>query len=260
MNENTNHRCSSVRTKPSACSEYDNEIFFEEYAKMPRSQDGLKVAGEWHQLEPLFPDMEGKSVLDLGCGYGWHCTYAADHGAARVLGIDLSSKMIETAKERNSARQIEYRVCGIDEYAYPENTWDLVVSNLALHYIEDLDAVFAHVHRTLKNGGVFLFNIEHPVFTAGSNQDWIYNPDGTPAYWPVDDYYKPGLRHTRFLGCDVIKQHHTLTQILMGLMNAGFELEVIEEVMPPQNMMHLPGFIDELRRPMMLLIKARKRD
>ena len=73
---------------------------------MPRSQDGLEAAGEWHQLEPLFPDMENKTVLDLGCGYGWHCKYAADHGATRVLGIDLSSKMIKTAKERNAAGRL----------------------------------------------------------------------------------------------------------------------------------------------------------
>ena len=52
-------------------NEYDNEKFFEEYAKMSRSKEGLKAAGEWHQLKPLFPSLEGKSVLDLGCGYGW---------------------------------------------------------------------------------------------------------------------------------------------------------------------------------------------
>lgn len=35
-------------------NEYDNEKFFEEYAKMSRSKEGLKAAGEWHQLKPLF--------------------------------------------------------------------------------------------------------------------------------------------------------------------------------------------------------------
>ncbi len=76
---------------------YDNEKFFEEYAKMPRSRDGLSAAGEWHQLQPLFPLLQGKTVLDLGCGYGWHCAFAAEQGAVKVLGIDLSRKMIEEA-------------------------------------------------------------------------------------------------------------------------------------------------------------------
>ena len=51
-------------------SEYDNAHFFEEYAKMFRSQQGLPGAGEWRQFQQLFPDLQGKSVLDLGCGCG----------------------------------------------------------------------------------------------------------------------------------------------------------------------------------------------
>ena len=52
------------------------------------------------------------------------------------------------------------------------------------------------------------------------------------------------------------KQHHTLTQIMMGLLNNSFELKVVEEAEPPQEMMDIPGFQDELRRPMMLLVKS----
>lgn len=237
-------------------NEYENERFFRQYAKMARSRDGLCAAGEWHQLKPLFPPLQEKTVLDLGCGYGWHCSYAVEQGAVQVLGIDLSSKMIEEAKRRNAQRQIEYRVCGIEEYTYPKNRWDLVVSNLALHYIENIDLIFQKVYETLKPQGTFLFNMEHPVFTAGVGQDWIYSKDNKPQYWPVDNYFLPGRRNTRFLGCDVVKQHHTLTQILMGLLQHGFVLEVVEEVMPPEEMMDIPGMKDELRRPMMLLVRA----
>ncbi len=237
-------------------NEYEQERFFEEYAKMPRSKDGLRAAGEWRQLKPLFPSLQGKTVLDLGCGYGWHCAFAAQQGAVRALGIDLSGKMIEEAKKRNAEKQIEYRICGIEEYEYPENTWDCVVSNLALHYIEKIENVFQNVYKTLKSGGVFLFNIEHPVFTAGVGQDWIYTEAGKPQHWPVDNYFMPGERNTHFLGCEVVKQHHTLTQILMGLLKNGFALEAVEEAKPPEEMMDIPGMKDELRRPMMLLVKA----
>ena len=239
-------------------NEYDNDVFFTRYAQMDRSKDGLAAAGEWHQLEPLFPPLEGMAVLDLGCGYGWHCQYAADQGAAKVLGIDLSEKMLEQAERRNRNGKIRYRHCGIEAYEYPESVWDIVVSNLALHYIEDLEQAFRNVWRTLRPGGTFLFNIEHPVFTSGVHQDWIYGEGGIPQYWPVDDYYLPGQRVTRFLGCEVIKQHHTLTQILMGLLNCGFTLEVVEEVQPSEEMLEIPGMRDEMRRPMMLLVRAKK--
>lgn len=240
-------------------NEYDDERFFEEYAKIPRSQEGLSAAGEWHQLKPLFPSLAGKNVLDLGCGYGWHCIFAARQGAAQVLGLDLSRKMIEEAIKRNKKTQIEYRVCGIEEYEYPESMWDCVVSNLALHYIENIEKVFQNVYKTLKPGGTFIFNIEHPVFTAGVGQDWIYTQSGKPLYWPVDNYFIPGARSTHFLGCDVVKQHHTLTQILMGLLDNGFSLEAVEEAKPSEKLMDLPGMEDEMRRPMMLLVKAGKK-
>lgn len=237
---------------------YDNKVFYEAYAQMPRSMDGLTSAGEWHQLQPLIPPLTGKSVLDLGCGYGWHSKYAADQGALSVLGLDLSERMIEEARKRNAADHITYKVCGMEEYEYPKDRYDFVISNLALHYIADLNTIFEKVFQTLKPGGIFLFNIEHPVFTAGVNEDWLYGEDGTPAAWPIDNYFYPGERQTLFLGQRVTKQHHTLTQILMGLIESGFVLEHIEEAQPSKEMMYIAGMKDEMRRPMMLLVRARK--
>ena len=237
---------------------YDEPQFFSAYAQMPRSKAGLAAAGEWSQLRPLFPNLTGKQVLDLGCGYGWHCRYAAEAGAAGVLGIDQSEKMIAKAKALTASERIVYQVCSLENFSYPANTFDLVLSNLALHYVADLAKVYRKVLGALKPGGHFLFNIEHPVFTAGVNEDWIRDEAGTPLYWPVDHYYSPGPRETLFLGQKVEKQHHTLTQILNPLLQLGFRLEVVEEATPPKEMLGLPGMADELRRPMMLLVSAVK--
>ena len=82
-------------------NKYDNEEFFLKYSQMDRSKRGLKGAGEWSELQKVLPDFASKRVLDLGCGYGWHCIYAAEHGAESVTGIDISEKMLETAGEKN---------------------------------------------------------------------------------------------------------------------------------------------------------------
>ena len=182
---------------------YDDKAFFDAYSRMARSTGGLEAAGEWHQLQPLFPAMEGSRVLDLGCGYGWHCKYAVEQGAAEALGLDLSEKMIDEARARNADPRIRYEVCGIAEYSYPAGYYDLVVSNLALHYLADLDDIYRKVFSTLRPGGVFLFNIEHPVFTAGVREDWVRDTEGRPVCWPVDNYYYPGERTNLFLGQDV---------------------------------------------------------
>ena len=233
---------------------YDNPDFFASYAQMSRSQCGLDGAGEWQQFQKLFPDLKGKTVLDLGCGYGWHSKYAVQMGAEAVTAIDTSAKMIETAKAKNADARIDYQLCDLRAFGYPENTYDVVISNLVLHYIEDLDEIYRKVFSCLKSGGSFLFNIEHPTFTAGVGQEWITDENGTPLYWPVDDYFYPTLRQTMFLGHKVEKYHHTLTQILMGLKHAGFTLEAVEDALPPPN----ADFHDEMRRPMMLLVRADK--
>lgn len=46
----------------------------------------------------MLPDFKGKRVLDLGCGYVWHCIYAMENGASSVVGVDISHKMLEVAK------------------------------------------------------------------------------------------------------------------------------------------------------------------
>lgn len=183
---------------------------------------------------------------------------AAGHGAARVLGIDGSERMIAEAERRCASPRIRYQVCSLEDYGYPAEEYDLVVSNLVLHYIRDLDAICRGVCRTLKPGGVFLLNIEHPVFTAGIRQEWVRDEGGAPLHWPVDRYFSPGAREAVFLGETVVKQHHTLTQILMGLRRAGFALDVVEEAVPPEELRELPAMEGEMRRPMMLLVRAVK--
>lgn len=237
---------------------YDNDAFFAAYSAMPRSQKGLEAAGEWHQLAPLFPDVQGKAVLDLGCGYGWHCVYAAEQGAKEVLGLDASTKMIAVAQRDHARPQISYKVADLETFAYPQAHYDLVVSNLVLHYIHDLTAIYTKVWHTLRPGGTFLFNIEHPTFTAGVHQEWITNEDGTLRHWPVDNYFYPGARDTVFLGEHVTKEHHTLTQIVNPLLALGFRLSALEEAMPPETMRDLPEMAGEMRRPMMLLVRAEK--
>ena len=239
---------------------YDDEEFFNNYAGMPRSRFGLSAAGEWGQLSALLPeDFMGLDVLDLGCGYGWHSKYAAERGARSVLGLDPSERMLAAARERNPHPAVEYRLCSAEGYGWPPESFDLVVSNLALHYVEDLGGVYAGVFRTLRPGGAFVMNIEHPAFTSGVNEDWLYDSGGRAVCWPMDGYFLPGPRETLFAGCEVIKYHHTLAQILGGLLEAGFTLAAVDEARPDGEMLKLPGMADELRRPQMLLVRAEKR-
>ena len=237
---------------------YDDPVFFEQYSHFPRSVEGLSAAGEWHELRRMLPLLAGKRVLDLGCGFGWHCKYAADQGAAAVVGTDLSEKMLAGAREKNAAPCIQYRRLAMEELDYPSASFDVVLSSLALHYVEELAPVVRAVWDCLVPGGSFVFSCEHPVFTAAGAQEWCCDETGAPRHWPVDRYFDEGRRTAQFLGCAVTKYHRTLTSYLNTLLAVGFLLREVVEPQPDPRLLDVPGMRDELRRPMMLLVRAER--
>lgn len=237
---------------------YDDPVFFEKYGEMARSRQGLAGAGEWPELQKLLPDFPGKRVLDLGCGYGWHCRYAAERGASYVLGTDLSEKMLDRARQFPPCPSIEYRRAAMEDLSFPDGSFDVVLSSLAFHYVRDFGALAENIGRWLTAGGAFVFSMEHPVFTAYGSQDWYCDEEGRILHFPVDNYFLEGPRDAVFLGEHVVKYHRTLTTCLDALLQNGFLLRRVVEPQPPESMLDLPGMRDELRRPMMLLVSAEK--
>ena len=181
-------------------NKYDDPVFFEKYSQMDRSKQGLAGAGEWERLKELLPDFAGKQVLDLGCGYGWHCIYAMEHGAASCVGIDLSEKMLEVARNKTKFPQVSYRRMAMEDIDFAPESFDVVLSSLAFHYVKDFPSLLQKIHRCLTPGGDFVFSVEHPVFTAYGSQDWYYDADGNILHFPVDRYFYEGERTAAFLG------------------------------------------------------------
>ena len=114
----------------------------------------------------------GKRVLDLGCGYGEHCISFVPKGADRVVGIDISEKMLEVAKSENSDPKIEYLLMPIEDIDKITEKFDIAISSLALHYVEDFEGVVRNVNNLLTPGGEFIFSQEHPQF-----KDSYHKPD-----------------------------------------------------------------------------------
>ncbi len=85
-----------------------------------------------------------------------------------------------------------------------------------------------------------------------------YDQAGNILHFPVDNYYYEGQRQAVFLGEPVIKYHRTLTTYLETWLRLGLTLTHVIEPQPPASLMHLPGMEAEMRRPMMLLVAARK--
>lgn len=105
-----------------------------------RSREGLAGAAEWPSLLGDAATPEGCASPRPGLRFGPFCRYAVEQGAADVLGVDLSEKMLADARRRGPGLPIRYERADLEKYAPSARPYDLVFSSLAVHYIADFDA------------------------------------------------------------------------------------------------------------------------
>jgi SAM-dependent methyltransferase len=237
---------------------YDDPEFFQGYSQMARSISGLDAAPEWPALKAMLPPIKGLKAVDLGCGYGWFCRWASEHGADSVLGLDVSEKMLEQARRTTSQTNIQYARADLEQLDLPAASFDLAYSSLALHYIKDLPGLFAKIHEALKPGSRFVFSIEHPIFMAPRNPGWLIDSEGNKR-WPLDSYQREGERVTNWLAEGVIKQHRTIGTLLNTLIGAGFSIRQVNEWGPSDaEVAAQPALAEERERPMMMLVSVQR--
>jgi SAM-dependent methyltransferase len=237
---------------------YDDPGFFAGYSRLGRSVEGLDGMPEWPAMRALVPPLEGCGVLDLGCGFGWFSRWAAAAGAASVLALDVSERMLERARASTRDPRVEYEHADLEALALPEAAFDLAWSALAFHYVADLARLVATVHRALTPGGRLVFSTEHPILTAPRRQGWIVDAEGRRT-WPVDGYQDEGPRVTDWLAQGVVKQHRTIGTTLNGLIAAGFAIRHVEEWGPTDAQVAArPELAEERERPMFLLVAAER--
>ncbi len=134
----------------------------------------------------------------------------------------------------------------------------VLVTSLALHYIQDIAGVFSAVHRALVPGGPLIFSIEHPINMAPRHPEWTIDSHGHKT-WPLNQYSLEDPRITNWLAEGVVKQHRTHGTILNHLIRSGFAIACIEEWAPTDEQIAAkPELIDERERPMFLLVAARR--
>jgi SAM-dependent methyltransferase len=235
---------------------YDDEKFFAAYSGLRRSVEGLDGAPEWPALRALLPDLRGRAVLDLGCGFGWFCRWARQAGAAHVLGIDVSEKMLASARTATEDSAITYTRADMEDLELEPNLFDVVYSSLALHYVENLSGLTSQTYRSLVPGGILVFSVEHPIFTAPSEPSWSLNAAGRKI-WPLDHYLDEGPRSTDWLAKGVIKQHRMVATYINMLIKIGFVISYVEEWGPTAaQIAQQPNWADERQRPPFLLVAA----
>ena len=237
---------------------YDNEEFFNGYRKLRENKFSANEIEEKPALFSLCPDLSGKTVLDLGCGYGENCAEFKSRGAVRVLGVDISEKMLAVAVSENTG--IEFIHGDMSDLSFVEDRFDVIFSSLAVHYVEDLGKLAREVSEHLRDGGMFIFSQEHPLTTAPiKGASWTRDEDGNVLHYNLTDYTRSGERRTQWIVDGVIKYHRTFSDIVNALTAAGLTIEKMLEPVPTPEMIAInQSWAKHAHKPNFLLIKAVK--
>jgi 2-polyprenyl-3-methyl-5-hydroxy-6-metoxy-1,4-benzoquinol methylase len=239
---------------------YDNEIFFGGYKKIRENEVNANNLFEIPALFSMMPDLKDKRVLDLGCGFGEHCIHFANSGATKVVGIDISKKMLEVAKKENSHTAITYLNMPMEDIGNINDKFNVVVSSLAFHYVEDFKGVIGKIYELLDVGGTLIFSQEHPLCTCHSGENrWTRDENGNKLYLNLANYGIEGERESVWFVDNVKKYHRTFSNILNTLIEAGFLLEKVIEPLPSEELLlKYSEYKDLFHKPDFLLIKVKK--
>ncbi len=239
---------------------YDDPGFFAGYATLERFGAGWERAMEHADLLALLPVVDGRRVLDLGCGAGQLARHLATGGATEVVGVDVSERMLALARAEWAHPRVTYLRESIEAVVFPTARFDLVVSSLAVHYVDDYAGLVRRIAGWLAPGGVLVYSTEHPIYTARLPGDgWVLDGAGQRTGWRLDRYADEGVREETWFVPGVCKVHRTLATLINGLLDAGLVIERVVEPAPSEQWLRdHPLAADERSRPMFLLVRARK--
>jgi ubiquinone/menaquinone biosynthesis C-methylase UbiE len=103
-------------------------------------------------------DMQGKSVLEVGCGRGGGLSYVARYlKPSNIVGVDLNPKAIQFCKEHFKSDNVSFIQANAQELPFENDAFDVVLNVESSHRYPSIDLFFSEVHRVLKPGGNFLF-------------------------------------------------------------------------------------------------------
>lgn len=199
----------------------------------------------------LLPEVKDKVVLDAGCGPGVYSAWLIERGA-KVFGIDASPKMLEMARRRLGTAA-ELREANMNEPLdfLAAESFDLVLSPLALDYVADWRGLFREFYRVLRAGGHFIFSIHHPFFDY--------------QYFKTGNYFATETVGVEWKGFENVRVHmpsfrRPLEEAVNPLLEAGFRLEKILEPKVTEKLRETdPKHYAELaREPCFLCMRAKK--
>ena len=222
-------------------------------------------------LRDLLPDLTGKQVLDAGCGSGHSTFFLEQFKPARLIGIDFSIEMLRMAEAEKVQRgsQAEFLRGDVQDLsAFANGEFDLLISINVTHFLPALQPFAAECARLLRSGGVLIWGIIHPMYSAmyplarpdGSlpdKDDWQmrYHDKSLRAY--VQPWIERAEEAEPFLSRS---QHYTFSDYFDSIWKAGLRLTALVEPVPLEafKQAHPTRYNAYMRIPTFALLRAEK--
>ncbi|MDD5725949.1 MAG: class I SAM-dependent methyltransferase [Patescibacteria group bacterium] len=172
-------------------------------------------------IRTMLQDVRDKRLLDIGCGYGEDLKYFYNLGA-EVIGIELNGELINLAKQDPELKDVEIFQGSIYSLNF-KKSFDICLANLVLDQVKDLDQALREVNKVLKNGGIFVFSVAHPLNCATNN----YQEQ-------LSDYFttRKGYFHPTSMTCSIPYYYRNFEDYSKTFFNAGFFIKKIVEPKP----------------------------
>jgi SAM-dependent methyltransferase len=228
----------------------------------PGRSDGTVLASDVLQYGPGLPPeselrllghVDGRRILDLGCGAGMGAVALAKVGA-RVIAVDEDVANVGAARD-NAEREgvkIETHHGALPELAFVRaDTIDAAVSVYGLAAADDLDRIFRQVHRVLKPERPLVFSLPHPAFT-------LLDPDGGEPVLRRTWWDSSPVAWSVAAGGTEPDRARTLSGLFASLGRANFRVDALAEPEPDRAAAG-DGWSDAMRWvPPTLIVRARK--
>ena len=225
-------------SKPLSSDIYSNAGFAQQYAQNIIDNAWNAYYERPASLSLLPADLQGKTILDAGCGPGITTAYFLDSGAL-VTGIDYSEEMLSIARTRTEGKATLMRHDLNQELnMFDTSSFDIIYCSLVIHYIDDLNVLFKEFSRVLKPGGFVVFSTDHPEAPFVKN-DPVSNQVMKSFFWDgygisMDVYMRPWNQITESLEANQLTIEKTIDPVPTEACRVKFP-EIYERLMANPN-------------------------
>jgi ubiquinone/menaquinone biosynthesis C-methylase UbiE len=186
-------------------------------------------------LLKMIGPVRGKTILDIGCGFGDHAQRLSQKKPRKIIGFDISNELIKIAKAQKIKNAEFYAGDMNNKFKFKDKTFDTVFSGLSIHYAKDINKLFKEIHRVLKKDGTFIFSTGHPIFNLinQSENNLIGTKKTTNKRLIYGNYFDETFKISDFGAMGkLIRRNFTYETLIKAGIKNKFELIDYEDAKP----------------------------